>query len=68
MASEPAVHIAIRVGDALPSVFSTALNGAETRRLAAWLSEHPELDALVRDAMRLADYDERSAGERGWPA
>jgi hypothetical protein len=68
MASEPAIHIAIRVGDALPSVFTTALNGAETRRLAAWLSEHPELDALVREALRLGDYDAGSAHERGWPA
>jgi hypothetical protein len=64
MASEPAIHIAIRVGDALPSVFSTALNSAETRRLSAWLAEHPELDELWRRAWELADADDND--ESSW--
>jgi hypothetical protein len=57
MTSQPAVHIAIRVGEPCPSVFSTALNPAESRRLAAWLSEHPDLDALWRKAWALADAE-----------
>jgi len=62
MSSEPAVHIAIRVGDAKPAVFSTALNSSENRRLAAWLSEHPELDELYRRAWELADAED----DAGW--
>jgi hypothetical protein len=63
VASEPAVHIAIRVGDPRPSVFSTALSSAENRRLSAWLSEHPELEDLWRRAWDLADEED---DESGW--
>jgi hypothetical protein len=65
MSSEPAVHIAIRVGDAMPSVFSTALKPSETRRLAAWLSEHPELDALIQRARQLVEAEDEA---EGWPS
>ncbi len=58
MVTEPAVHIAIRVGDPRPSVFSTALSKAENRRLSAWLSEHPALDELWRRAWELADAED----------
>jgi hypothetical protein len=62
MTSEPAVHIAIRVGDPQPSVFSTALNSAENRRLTAWLSEHPGLDELYRRAWQLANSEDDEDG------
>jgi hypothetical protein len=64
--SEPAIHIAIRVGDPKPSVFSTALSRAENRRLVAWLSEHPELDELWRHAWQLADAEDEE-GTEPWP-
>lgn len=53
----PAVHIAIYADFDRPAVFTTALNRAETRRLAAWLSEHPKLDELARLAWEAADGD-----------
>jgi hypothetical protein len=64
MSSEPAVHIAVRVGDPAPSVFSTALKPSESRRLEAWLAEHAELDELVRRAWRLAETKDWE----GWPS
>jgi hypothetical protein len=58
VATEPAVHIAIRAGDPRPSVFVTALSPAENLRLSAWLSENPKLDELWRTAWALADEEE----------
>lgn len=58
MSHEPAIHIAIRAGDPRPSVFTTALSKAENRRLAAWLAEHPDLNALYQRAWELADAED----------
>jgi hypothetical protein len=65
MSSEPAVHIAIRVGDPTPCVFSTALKSSETRRLEAWLFEHPDLAELVWRARGLADTEDDEDREGG---
>jgi hypothetical protein len=64
VSSEPAVHIAIRVDDPAPTVFSTALNASENDRLSAWIAEHPDLSELVRLAQALADagWDDSGAG------
>jgi hypothetical protein len=51
---------------ARPSVFSTALTGAESRRLAAWLTGHRELGELWRRAWELADAEDKD--ESGSPS
>jgi hypothetical protein len=53
----PTLHISIIVGEPRPAVFSTALSRTETRRLGAWLAEHPRLDALARLAWEAGDDD-----------
>jgi hypothetical protein len=62
MGSEPAVHIAVRVNDEAPTVFSTALNAWENERLWLWIEEHPELYELVRLARELAEAGSDESG------
>jgi hypothetical protein len=63
MGSEPAIHIAIRVNDPAPAVFSTALGPLESERLSVWISTHPDLGDLVRHARALAEAETGGAEE-----
>jgi hypothetical protein len=55
VASKPSIAIYVREGSAAPVVFSTATSGREQRALDAWLTENPELAALVERAIELAE-------------
>jgi hypothetical protein len=57
VSSEPAVHIAIRVNDATPTVFSTALSQKEQDRLFKWITSHADLADLVERARALAEAE-----------
>jgi len=55
MADKPSIAIFVHTGDPEPTIFSTAASRKERRALAAWLSEHPELEDLVERAWELAE-------------
>jgi hypothetical protein len=63
VSSEPAVHIAIRVNDRAPAIFSTALGKQEHNRLSEWITSHPDLADLVERARALAEAVERGDEE-----
>ncbi len=39
--------------EASPKVYEEAMHEGDSRRLADWIGSRPELDRLVRDAIRL---------------
>jgi hypothetical protein len=63
VSSEPAIHIAIRVNDTTPALFSTALSEKEHDRLCEWMRSHPDLAELVDRARALAEAEHDEAEE-----
>jgi hypothetical protein len=50
-------------GERSPVVFDTALTDRDRRGLSRWLDENPDLDALVQQAIALAQHEAERADE-----
>jgi hypothetical protein len=53
----PKVVIHVAVDETQPCVIETATTTSEHRKLVAWLSENPDLEQLVVQALALADCE-----------